>query len=98
VKKKDNRIDINDKQGGKSAIIFLIITIIFVYIFFWGFGEYFSIETGICKRCPGPLKLLNNPLPWLCTVFATGFTNYLLFRFVLKSKWMNIDFGINKNG
>jgi|SaaInlV_165m_DNA_1040744.scaffolds.fasta_scaffold29212_2 hypothetical protein len=97
MKKKDNRIDINDKQGGSSLIILVVTVIFFSYIFFWGLGDYFSVETGICKKCPGPLKILNNPLPWLFTALAVGFTNYLLFRFVFKSKWMDIDFGINKD-
>ncbi len=70
--------------------ILLVTAIFFIYIGFFALGDFFSsYETGICKNCFGPLKVLNNPIPFI--FFMAGFlgTNYVLFKFILKSKYID---------
>mgnify|MGYP003644421313 CR=1 FL=1 len=89
VKKKDNRIDLKDKSGWKSSNILLGTAIFFIYLSFWVLGDYISFETGICRNCPGPLKLLNNPIPFIFFITSYLLTNYILFKFILKSEYMS---------
>ena len=90
MKKKDSRINLNDKSGWIGSTILLVTAIFFFYIGFFALGDFFSsYETGICKNCFGPLKVLNNPIPYI--FFMAGFlgTNYVLFKFILKSKYID---------
>ena len=90
MKKKDSRIDLKDKSGWIGSTILLVTAIFFGYISVFALGDFFSsYETGICKNCFGPLKVLNYPIPII--FFMAGFlgTNYVLFKFILKSKYID---------
>ena len=90
MKKKNNRIDLKDKSGWIGSTILLVTAIFFIYISFFALGDFFSsYETGICKNCFGPLKILNNPIPFIFFMAAYLGTNYVLFKFILKSKYID---------
>ena len=90
MKKKDSRIDLKDKSGWIGSTILLVTAIFFMYIGFFALGEFFSsYETGTCKDCFGPLKILNNPTQFIFVIIAYLGTNYVLFKFILKSKYID---------
>ena len=88
MKKNENRIDLKDKSGWKSSTILLGTLIFFIYLSFWVLADYISFETGICRNCPGPLKLLNDPIPFIFCIGSYMLTNLVLFKFILKSEYM----------
>lgn len=98
MKKKNNRIDLKDKSGWIGSTILLVTAIFFIYISFFALGDFFSsYETGICKNCFGPLKILNNPIPFIFFMAAYLGTNYVLFKFILKSKYIDSSNKSKKN-
>ena len=88
MKKNDNRIDLKDKSGWKGSTILLGKAIFFLYLSFWVLGDYISFETGICRNCPGPLKVLNDPIPFIFFIGSYVLTNLVLFKFILKSEYI----------
>ena len=91
MKKNDSRIDLKDKSGWIGSSISLGLFILYAYLSFWVLEDYISIETGVCRGCPGPLKLLNDPLPF---IFCIGFyvlTVLILFKYILKSEYLDSE-------
>ena len=86
--KKDNRIDLKDKNGTITSIIMVGLFVFFAYLSFWVLHDNLSFETGICKNCFGPLKILNNPLPFIFFMVSYIITGLAIFKFILKSKYI----------
>ena len=89
MKKLDNRIDLKDKSGWVGLTILLVTFIFFFYLSYDVLVDFISYETGICKKCFGPLKQLNNPIPFIFLLASYLGTNYFLFKFILKSKYID---------
>ena len=86
MNKKNSRIDLKDKSGWISSTILLVL------------GDFFSsYETGTCKNCFGPLKVLNNPIQFIFVIVAYLGTNYVLFKFILKSEYIDSSKKIEKS-
>ena len=92
MKKNDSRIDLKDKSGWTGSTISLVIFIFFAYLSFWVLEDYISIETGVCRGCPGPLKLLNDPVPFIFCMVSYLLTILILFKFILKSDYYDSEY------
>ena len=87
--KKHNRIDLKDKNGTITSIIMVGLLVFFAYLSFWVLHDNLSFETGICKNCFGPLKILNNPLPF---IFFMVSLFYKCLQFILKKNKVGLHF------
>ena len=98
MNKKNSRIDLKDKSGWISSTILLVTAIFFIYLGFFVLGDFFSsYETGTCKNCFGPLKVLNNPIQFIFVIVTYLGTNYVLFKFILKSEYIDSSKKIEKS-
>ena len=91
MSKKDNRLNLKDKEGSKSALIGIIFAILIIVIVLSPkIFNYFPVFNICGESCPSAGKiLLNYPIHYIGGFFIWYYLVKIFFKFFIKSEWMD---------